>query len=154
MKNVFKSTIVVLMILFFSTSLIAQSKQANTKEITVKTNFSDREAILETINNFYIGDQTGSVKHKKLSMHEKGAYRYVDRNGKYGEGTFQLDTAEADTSYKRELLSIEIYETIAVAKLRHENIETGKPHYKLLTMHKAGGNWKITSINWGFEIIQ
>lgn len=147
MKLLLKSSFTILTIILFTTSLSAQEKQKT-------SDFSDRQAILETIDNFYVGDQQGSVKHKKLSMHEKGAYRYVDRNGKYQEGIFQLNTAEADTTYKRELLSVEIFETIAIAKLRHENIKTGKPHYKLLTMHKADGNWKITSINWAYEIIQ
>jgi len=117
-----------------------------------ETDFSDRKAVIKTIENFYIGDHTGSIKHKKLSMHKKGAYRYVNREGKYKEGLFKLDSGNADTSYKEELLSVEIYNTVALAKLIHLRKEN--PSYKLITLHKVNDEWKITSINWGYRIIQ
>ncbi len=41
----------------------------------------DRDAIIQTIADFYIGDHTGSVEHKRRSMHPQGAFRFVDRAG-------------------------------------------------------------------------
>jgi len=130
------------MLIVFNASLSAQ-----------KTNFSDRQAIITTTENFFIGDHTGSIKHKKLSMHEKGAYRYVNRNGEYADGIFNLDEAEADTSYKEEVLSIEIFGKVALVRVRMAEV-TGGQHYKMLTLHKIANDWKITTITWGLEITQ
>lgn len=116
-----------------------------------KTDFSDRKAIITATENFFIGDHTGSIKHKKLSMHEKGAYRYVNRDGEYSEFAFDLESDDADTSYKEEILGIEIYGTLALVKLRLAEL-TGGQHYKVLTLHKANDEWKITTIVWGSEI--
>ena len=113
--------------------------------------FSDREAVIKTTENFFIGDHTASVKHKKLSMHEKGAYRFIKRDGTYDEYVFNLDSAEADTSYKEEILSVEIYGKLALVRARLA-ANNGKAHYKLFTMHKTGNNWKITTITWGTGI--
>ena len=85
-------------------------------------------------------------------MHEKGAYRYVNKDGEYAESVFELDSDNADPNYKEELLSIEIYDKIALARLRLDQFRTEKPEYKLMTLHKANGKWKITSICWGFGI--
>ena len=117
-----------------------------------KQDFSDRQGILKTIENFYIGDHTGSIKHKKMSMHEKGAYRFVNKDGEYAESTFRLDSDNADPNYKEELLSIEIYDKVALARLRLDQFRTELPEYKLMTLHKISGEWKITSITWGFGI--
>ncbi len=116
-----------------------------------ETDFSDRQAIITSTENFFIGDHTGSIKHKKLSMHPKGAYRYVNKDGEYSEFAFDLDSDDSDTSYKEEILSIEIYGTLALVKLRLAEL-TGGQHYKVLTLHKANDEWKITSIVWGSEI--
>ncbi len=137
---------------FFTLSLSAQKIEESVEKSTIETDFSDRKAIIETIENFYIGDHTGSIKHKKLSMHEKGAYRFVNKDGKYSESVFQLDSDNADPNYKEELLSIEIYDKLALARLRLEQFRTEKPEYKLMILHKTGDGWKITSINWGFGI--
>lgn len=142
-----------LSILVLSTySLSAQEVEANSKETTTETDFSDRQAVLKAIENFYIGDHTGSIKHKKLSMHEKGAYRYVNRDGEYSESVFQLDSDDSDTNYKEELLSVEIYDKVALARLRLDQFRREQPEYKLMMLHKANGVWKITSISWGFGI--
>jgi len=114
--------------------------------------FADRKAIIKTIENFYIGDHTGSIEHKKLSMHEKGAYRYVNRDGEYSESIFRLDSDDSDMNYKEELLSIEIYDKLALARLRLDQFKMDEPEYKLMILHKANGDWKITSINWGFGV--
>ena len=137
----------------FSLSLSAQETREPSDSSTLQTDFSDRKAILKTIENFYIGDHTGSIEHKKLSMHEKGAYRYVNKNGEYRESVFQLDSDSADPNYKEELLSVEIYDKVALARLRLDQFRTELPEYKLMTLHKVRGEWKITSIAWGFGII-
>ena len=36
-------------------------------ETTTERDFSDRQAVIKTNENFYIGDHTVSIKHKKLS---------------------------------------------------------------------------------------
>lgn len=137
----------------FSSCLYSQDSDDSLNTTLEETDFSDRQAIINTTKNFFIGDHTGSIKHKKLSMHEKGAYRYVGRDGEYGEMVFDLDSDDSDTSYKEELLSIEIYVNLALVRLRlAEN--SGGHHYKLLTLHKVSGEWKITSITWGSEITQ
>ena len=143
-------------VLFFlvSTTVLAQSTTRKTEEHSIEIDFSDRKAIIKTIENFYIGDHTGSVKHKKLSMHKNGAYRYINKEGKYAESVFQLDSDNSDPNYKEELLSIEIYDKVALARLRLEQFQTELPEYKLMVLHKAEGEWKITSINWGFGIKQ
>lgn len=138
--------------MFFMLPLSAQSTDKNLEQASGNTEFTDRQAIIKTIENFYIGDHTGSTKHKKLSMHEKGAYRYVDKNGNYSESVFQLDSDDSDTNYKEELLGIEIYDIMALARLRLDQFNYDLPEYKLMILHKANGDWKITSITWGFGI--
>ncbi len=118
-----------------------------------EVDFSDRQAIISATENFFIGDHTGSIEHKKLSMHEKGAYRFVNRDGEYTDYVFELDSDDSDTSYKEEILGIEIYGTLALVKLRLAELSGGQ-HYKVLTLHKANGQWKITTIVWGSEITQ
>jgi len=153
MKPLFQPIIALLALFLFTTSLYAQSTEKQPAASTLKTDFSDRQAIINATENFFIGDHTGSIKHKKLSMHEKGAYRYVNRDGAYVESIFNLDSNDSDTSYKEEILSVEIYVKLALVRLRlAEN--GGGAHYKLLTLHKANGEWKITSITWGSEITQ
>ena len=112
----------------------------------------DREAILEAIENFYIGDHKGSLEYKKQSMHPEGAYRYVDRNGDYQESQFQLIETQGDTIYVEELLSIEIYENVALARLRLENQLREEAEYKLMTLHKTSEGWLITGISWGWGV--
>ena len=114
----------------------------------------DRQAILETIENFYIGDHTGSLEHKVQSMHPEGAYRYVDKNGDYQESQFRLVESKGDTIYVEELLSIEIYETVALARLRLENQRREEAEYKLMTLHKTSEGWLITGISWGWGVTQ
>ena len=146
-----KHILLVLTLAFNST--LPVNGQENTDLSTFQSDFSDREAILKTIENFYIGDHTGSIKHKKMSMHPMGAYRYVNKNGEYAESTFRLDSDNADPNYKEELLSIEIYDKVALARLRLDQFRREEPEYKLMTLHKANGQWLITSITWGFGII-
>ena len=69
-------TTIIVLILFTGTAT-AQTVGQNSEKPTLETDLSDRQAIIKTIRNFYIGDHTGSIKHKKLSMHENGAYRFV-----------------------------------------------------------------------------
>ena len=149
-----KNSIFVLLISFISITAFAQEAKINSEEQIIETDFTDRQAIISTIKNFYIGDHTGSIKHKKLSMHKNGAYRYVNKDGKYMESVFRLDSDNADPNYKEELLSIEIYDKVALARLRLNQFGTEKPEYKLMTLHKVEGEWKITSITWGFGIKQ
>lgn len=152
MANAFQWTLSFIILGCFSSSLFAQEIKSTSDESSELIDFSDRQAIIKTIENFYIGDHTGSIEHKKLSMHEKGAYRYVDKNGEYKEGIFRLDSDNADPNYKEELLSIEIYDKLALARLRLDQFNYELPEYKLMTLHKANGLWKITSITWGFGI--
>jgi len=148
-----KTSIITLLFCFsLSTVAFAQEAETSSKENTLETDFSDRQAIINTIKNFYIGDHTGSIKHKKLSMHKNGAYSYVNKDGKYVESVFKLDSDNADPNYKEELLSIEIYDKLALARLRLDQFQSKIPEYKLMTLHKADGEWKITSISWGFGI--
>ncbi len=131
----------------------AQQTDQVLNEITYDSEFTDRQAVIETIKNFYIGDHTGSIEHKKLSMHENGAYRYVNRDGEYGESIFNLDSDSADPNYQEELLSIEIYQNVALARLRLDQFRTDVPEYKLMILHKIQGEWKITTLSWGFGVI-
>lgn len=154
MTRSFKLIIPIFILALLSNSLTAQETTKNVEDSSMQLELSDRKAILKAIENFYIGDHTGSIKHKKLSMHEKGAYRYVNKDGEYSESVFQLDSDNADTNYKEELLSIEIYDKVALARLRLHQFRTKLPEYKLMTLHKIKGSWKITSITWGFGITQ
>jgi Putative lumazine-binding len=114
----------------------------------------DRDAILQTISDFYVGDHTGSVEHKRKSMHPRGAYRFVDRAGEYQENTFQLMASRGDTLYREELLSIEIYENVALARLRLASKRRPEAEYKLMTLHRTNGRWLITGISWGWGVTQ
>ncbi len=149
-----KNSISVLLFSLMASVSFAQEIEKSYKDNTLETDFSDRQAIIKTIKIFYIGDHTGSIKHKKLSMHKKGSYRYVNKDGKYVESIFKLDSDNADPNYKEELLSIEIYDKLALARLRLDQFRAKLPEYKLMTLHKADGEWKITSITWGFGIKQ
>lgn len=118
------------------------------------TTFTDRAAIVATIEAFYIGDHTGSEAHRRASMHPDGAYRYVDRDGQYREHRFELVEGGADTSYTEELLSIEIYEHVALARLRLDSQRREEAEYKLMTLHRTSEGWRITSIAWGWGVTQ
>lgn len=115
---------------------------------------ADRQAILKTIEHFYIGDHTGSLEHKQKSLHPEGAYRYVDKAGQYQESQFRLVESRGDTLYTEELLSIEIYENVALARLRLENQRREEAEYKLMTLHKTTDGWLITGISWGWGVTQ
>ena len=134
--------LILLFLVLLSSSLFSQ-----------ETEFADRKAIITATENFFIGDHTGSIKHKKLSMHEKGAYRYVNKDGEYSKFDFDLDSDDSDNSYKEEILSVEIFETLALVKLRLAELSGGQ-HYKVLILHKVKDEWKITTIVWGSEITQ
>ncbi|MEL7361388.1 MAG: hypothetical protein AAFN13_04895 [Bacteroidota bacterium] len=116
------------------------------------TAFADRQAILATIEAFYIGDHTGRLDQKLASMHSRGAYRYVDRDGAYQESPFQLVESRGDTLYTEELLGVDIYENAALARLRLENQRREEAEYKLMTLHKTSDGWLITSIVWGWGV--
>lgn len=154
MKQPFHSLLSLLVFVVFVSVLPAQDVVESAAEATTEMDFSDRQAVIKTIENFYIGDHTGSIKHKKLSMHEKGAYRYINKDGEYAESVFRLDSDDSDQNYKEELLSIDIYDKLALARLRLDQFRSELPEYKLMILHKAGGEWKITSITWGFGITQ
>lgn len=152
MKHPLRYLFCLAILALFTPSLAAQAAGESSEEATLEIDLSDRQAVLKTIENFYIGDHTGSIKHKKLSMHEKGAYRYINRDGEYSESVFRLDSDNADPNYKEELLSVEIYDKVALARLRLDQFKMEKTEYKLMMLHKAKGVWKITSISWGFGI--
>ncbi|MFK8057519.1 MAG: hypothetical protein AB8F78_15445 [Saprospiraceae bacterium] len=155
MNQPLQSFFCLFLLALFTGSLSAQASGEIADAIPMKTDFSDRQAILTTLENFYIGDHTGSVEHMKLSMHEKGAYRYINRDGEYSVSVFDLESGHADTNYKEELLSIEIYERLAIARLRLEQHKMDRTEYKVMTLHKdATETWKITGISWGFGITQ
>ncbi len=146
-------SLLLIVLIFVPISGFSQQSDQVLDEITYDSEFTDRQAVIETIKNFYIGDHTGSIEHKKLSMHEEGAYRYVNRNGEYGESIFNLESDSADPNYQEELLSIEIYQNVALARLRLDQFRTDVPEYKLMILHKIQGEWKITTISWGFGVI-
>ncbi len=133
---------------------LSQVMQSDSESSTANTLSPDREAILKTIEHFYIGDHTGSLVHKQKSLHPDGAYRYVDKNGAYQESQFRLEESRGDTMYTEELLSIEIYETVALARLRLENQRREVAEYKLMTLHKTQEGWLITGISWGWGVTQ
>lgn len=153
MKSKLKFFLPLLTLILFSFSVQSQDSGQKAIDAVSETEFSDRKAIIKTTENFFIGDHTGSIKHKKLSMHEKGAYRFVNNKGEYSEYTFDLDSDDSDTSYKEELLDITIYGKVALVKLRLAEVKGGQ-HYKMFTLHKFKDAWKITTITWGAEIIQ
>lgn len=153
MKNTFKILVTLFVFISFSSTIFSQESEVITENQKSKIDFSDRQAIIKTTENFFIGDHTGNIKYKKLSMHKNGAYRFVNRNGEYQEYVFDLESDDSDTSYKEELLSIEIYDRLALVRLRLAELSGGH-HYKLLTMHKIRDEWKITTITWGSNITQ
>jgi hypothetical protein len=114
----------------------------------------ERSDIVTTLDNFYIGDKTGDITYKAKSLHPTGAYRYVNKNGDFVQHTFVIKQGGADNSYNHELLSIDIFGQVASAKLRLENKETGKVEYKVMLLNKINTQWRITTISWGFEMIQ
>lgn len=153
MKLALHSIFFLLFLSMSSSSMYAQNEQSTSENLSSTVDFTDRQKIITATENFFIGDHTGSIKHKKLSMHENGAYRYVTKDGEYGEYKFDVNSDDSDTSYKEELLSVEIFATVALVRLRlAEN--SGGHHYKMLTLHKFGNDWKITTITWGTEITQ
>lgn len=152
--KIYLATLLFCLLSLCPTGLQAQVNMDNARTNVLDTDFEDRKAIINTLQNFYIGDRTGSIEHKKKSMHPKGAYRYIDRDGKYEEFVFDLESNDADTSFEEELLSIEIYSRVALARVRQIREGSDKPEYKLMVLHKAEGQWLITSISWGFGVVQ
>ena len=144
--------VLIIMSSFTVSSLSAQAEIGSTGTTLVDADFDDRAAVHTAIKNFFIGDHTGSVKHKKLSMHEKGAYRYVTRDGKYGDGVFSFKEGDSDQTYTEELLDVEIYGNMALVKCRLNRDNAPLPSYKLFTLHKFEVGWRITTITWGYGI--
>ena len=64
MKQSLQSFLILLIIILFSTSLYAQKTEKKSKKPALETAFPERQAIIKTIENFYIGDHTGSIKLK------------------------------------------------------------------------------------------
>lgn len=151
MKISLKLILTLISFILISYSLQGQVSDKKLDGASLEIDFSDRQAIITATKNFFIGDHTGSIKHKKLSMHEKGAYRFVNREGEYSEYAFDLDSDDSDTSYTEEILGIEIFDKVALVRLRLAENKGGQ-HYKMLTLHKIKGDWKITTITWGSEI--
>ena len=143
-----------LLLVVLAPCAFAQTASPGLAESTPEAPFADRAAVIETIEAFYIGDHTGSREHRIASMHPEGAYRYVNRDGEYRESPFRLVEGGADTLYVEELLSVEIYENVALARLRLVNQQREEPEYKLMTLHKTREGWRITSIAWGWGITQ
>ncbi|MEO0556722.1 MAG: hypothetical protein AAF170_00925 [Bacteroidota bacterium] len=135
-------------------SLVLALTAFASSSLRTDTQSPDRDAVLATIEAFYIGDHTGSLEHKRASMHPEGAYRYVNRDGDYAESPFRLEESRGDTLYVEELLSVEIYENVALARLRLENQLREEAEYKLMTLHKTNDRWLITGISWGWGVTQ
>jgi hypothetical protein len=112
----------------------------------------ERENVLQVVEYFYQGDHTGSKKYRELSLHPKGAYRYSDENGQYVEDLFTFEEGHADTSYKEEVLSVDIYQDVALVRLRLAFEGELDAEYKLMILHKLSGKWLITSISWGMGV--
>jgi hypothetical protein len=85
-------------------------------------------------------------------LHPKGAYRYSDENGQYVEDLFTFEEGHADTSYKEEVLSVDIYQDVALVRLRLAFEGELDAEYKLMILHKLSGKWLITSISWGIGV--
>ncbi len=147
MVHVGRSALLLCSLLLVATQFVQRSSSFDARS-------PDREAILETIKDFYIGDHTGSLEHKQKSLHPDGAYRYVDKDGVYQESQFRLEESRGDTMYVEELLSVEIYETVALARLRLDNQRRDEAEYKLMTLHKSSDGWLITGISWGWGVTQ
>jgi len=112
----------------------------------------EREDVLTVVDYFYQGDHQGSKKYRELSLHPQGAYRYVNSKGEYKEYTFTFSEGNADKSYQEELLSVDIYENVALVRLRLAFKDKEEIEYKLMTLHKSSKGWLITSISWGMGI--
>jgi len=112
----------------------------------------DRDDVLKVVDMFYKGDHEGSAHFRKLSLHPNGAYRYINSKGEYKEYTFTFKDGNADKSYQEELLSIDIYEKVALVKLRLAFHKKKEVEYKLMTLHKTSKGWLITGISWGMGI--
>lgn len=152
MKRIIRHLLIVSASVFLVSMAMAQATSASTIDNS-KIDFEDRRAVLTALESFYIGDKTGSIDHKKKSMAKKGAYRYINRDGEYAEYVFDLSSAEADKTFREELLSVEIFDKLALAKLRHVHDGVEVPGYKVMLLHKIKGQWKITSIAWGSGIV-
>jgi len=113
---------------------------------------SEREDVLTVVDYFYKGDHQGSKKYRELSLHPLGAYRYVNSKGEYKEYTFTFSEGNADKSYQEELLSIDVYEKVALVRLRLAFKDKAETEYKLMTLHKSSKGWLITGISWGMGI--
>ena len=151
------SALAVLVVALVGFTLAAPPTPASASSVALgsadpDTLFHDRAAVLAAVEAFYVGDHTGSRAHRAASMHPRGAYRYVNSDGEYREHPFEIVEGGADTLYTEELLGVEIYEDVALARLRLENQRREEAEYKLMTLHKTEGRWLITSIVWGWGV--
>lgn len=113
---------------------------------------SEREDVLAVVDYFYKGDHQGSKKYRELSLHPLGAYRYVNSKGEYKEYKFTFSEGNADNSYQEELLSIDVFENVALVRLRLAFKDKAEIEYKVMTLHKSAKGWLITGISWGMGI--
>lgn len=116
------------------------------------SNGSDRLDIIKVVEIFYQGDHQGSKELRMASLHPQGAYRYVDAKGNYVESKFEFYEGNPDTSYQEEILSIDIYQHVALVRLRLDFKDNPVSEYKLMTLHKSNSGWLITSISWGMGV--
>jgi len=129
-------SLLLLIVIIFSTNVLA----------------NERKNVIQVVDYFYKGDHEGSKKYRKLSMHPLGAYRYIDSTGKYVESKFEFYEGNADNSYQEEILSIDIYEKVALVRLRLAFKKNEEAEYKLMTLHKSPKGWLITSLSWGMGV--
>ena len=154
MKHAIQLILSGLICVLLTSSLHGQDSSDTSASTISQSDFADRQAILKTLENFYIGDKTGSIEHKKLSQFAKGAYRYINRDGEYAESPVDITSDHSDPNYTEELLGIEIYNNMALARLRLEIKGVDGPEYKLMILHKSKEGWKISTICWGFGVTQ
>lgn len=115
---------------------------------TATTSISERDAIAKTIQHYVDGGKTGRTEEMKQAFHP-GATIYGYLGSELFGGPIQLlfdwnDQNGAATELESQLISVDVMETVATARLELNNW-SGHRFTDLFTLLKIDGEWKILS---------
>jgi len=118
----------------------------------METNTQDKIAITKALEDYYFkGVYEGNVSLLRQVFHE-GTLVFGDVNGKpyfktidqYLDGVAsRVSPKDSGKPYKASILSIDIINSIAVAKLNVQQYEFN--YYNFMTLHKIEDRWLIVS---------
>ncbi|TQV88555.1 hypothetical protein [Aliikangiella coralliicola] len=110
---------------------------------------TDRQAITDTMDNFYHWDHKGGADFAKRSLAESVRYNRISKEGEHI--SYSVDFAykgKGVNAYIPYIVELDIYGNMAVVKSVHHYDEK-RSYLKAFVLHKLAQGWRITNVSWG-----